>query len=105
MKIYIAGKITGDDRADVLQKFFNAENELKKQGHSVFVPCVLPDYPDVPHEDYMHICYAMIDICDAVFMLADWQQSPGARQELEYARDWKKEIIYQDPSTKEEQKQ
>lgn len=100
MKIYIAGKITGDDRCEVLQKFFKADSELKKQGHQTFVPCVLPDYPEVAHEDYMHICFAMIDICDAVYMLADWQQSPGARQELEYARDWKKEIIYQDPSTK-----
>lgn len=44
----------------------------------------------------------MIDVCDAVYMLSDWQQSKGARQELQYAADTRKEIAYQDESTKEE---
>lgn len=100
MKVYAAGKITGLPRSAVLEKFEKAKTLLESQGHEVFVPCILPDYPDVSREDYLHICFAIIDVCDAVYMLADWQQSPGARQELEYARDWKKEIIYQDPSTK-----
>lgn len=90
MKIYIAGKVSGLERQSVLQKFEKASEELKKEGHHPFVPCVLPDYDDVPHQDYLHICYAMIDICDAVYMLSDWQQSTGARMELQYAADWKK---------------
>lgn len=101
MKIYIAGKVSGLDRQNVLQKFENASNELKKEGHHPFVPCVLPDYDDVPHQDYLHICYAMIDICDAIYMLSDWQQSKGARMELQYAADHRKEILYEDPKTKE----
>jgi hypothetical protein len=44
----------------------------------------------------------MIDICDAIYMLRDWQQSKGARLELQYAADWKKDIYYQDPATIEE---
>ena len=101
MKIYIAGKITGLDRKSLLDKFEAARNELVAQGHSVFIPTVLPEYGDVPHEDYMHICYAMIDICDAVYMLSDWQQSKGARMECQYASDWRKEILYQDEVTRE----
>ena len=54
------------------------------------------------HEDYMHICYAMIDVCDAVYMQKDWQQSKGARMELQYAKDWKKQIIYEDETTRED---
>lgn len=99
MKIYIAGKVSGLDRQGVLQKFEKASEELKKEGHHPFVPCVLPDYDDVPHQDYLHICYAMIDICDAVYMLSDWQQSTGARMELQYAADWKKKLLYQDSNT------
>lgn len=102
MKIYIAGKISGLDREAMILKFEAAAAKLKAQGHSVFIPSVLPAYDDVPHEDYLHICYAMIDICDAVYMLADWQSSTGARMELQYAADWQKEILYEDESTKEE---
>ena len=101
MKIYIAGKISGLDREAMILKFEAAAAKLKAQGHSVFIPCVLPAYDDVPHEDYLHICYAMIDICEAVFMLSDWQQSKGARMELQYAADHRKEILYEDPGTKE----
>lgn len=101
MKIYVAGKVTGVDKGELNVKFASASIHLKKQGHETFVPCVLPDYPDVPHSDYMHICYAMIDVCDAIYMLYDWQKSKGARMELQYACDHRKEIMYQDEATKE----
>ena len=101
MKVYIAGKITGLDRKSVLDKFEAARKELAAQGHSVFVPTVLPEYGDVPHEDYMHVCYAMIDICDAIYLLDDWQDSEGARDECQYAADLRKKIIYEDEATRE----
>lgn len=99
MKIYIAGKITGLPRNEVDAKFEEAKERLVAQGHSVFVPTILPEYSDVSHEDYLHIDFAMIDVCDAIYMLADWQKSIGARKELQYAADWRKEIIYQDKAT------
>ena len=99
MKIYIAGKISGLPRNEVDAKFEEAKERLVAQGHSVFIPTVLPEYSDVPHSDYLRICYAMIDVCEAVYMLKDWQTSKGARQELQYAADWRKEIIYQDNAT------
>ena len=101
MKIYIAGKITGMERAETVAKFEKARAALAAQGHSVFVPTVLPECDDVPHEDYLHICFAMIDICDAIYMLSDWQQSIGARHECQYAADWGKRILYQDEATRE----
>lgn len=101
MKIYVAGKITGLDRSEVEMKFAKAKIKLIKDGHSVFIPTVLPVYEDIPHEDYLHICYSMIDVCDAVFLLDNWQKSIGARKELQYASDWGKQIIYEDVSTKE----
>lgn len=101
MKIYVAGKISGLPRKEVDLKFEKARAELTAEGNSVFVPTVLPEYNDVPHDDYMRICYAMIDVCDAVYMLPDWRTSKGARMELQYAADWRKEIIYADISTRE----
>lgn len=99
MKIYIAGKITGLPRDEVEAKFEAAQERLIAMGHSVFIPTILPEYADVSHEDYLHIDFAIIDICDAVYMLRDWQQSKGARKELQYAADFRKEIIYEDKTT------
>ena len=97
MKIYIAGKISGLNRSNVIQKFEAAQKSLSKKGHQVFIPCVLPAYEEVSHEDYLHICYAIIDVCDAVYMLSDWQQSEGARLEYEYAIEKKKQIFFSKP--------
>jgi hypothetical protein len=102
MKIYIAGKITGESRTSVAEKFASAMCKLKSAGYLPFNPSVLPDYEDVDHADYMHICYAMIDVCDAIYMLKDWQTSAGARAELQYACEWRKEIMYEDDNTREE---
>lgn len=102
MKVYIAGKITGESRASVAEKFSNAMCKLKLAGHLPFNPSVLPDYEEVDHEDYMHVCYAMIDVCDAIYMLKDWQASAGARAELQYEAEWKKKIMYEDENTREE---
>ena len=101
MKVYIAGKITGLDREVTNAKFDYAKQFLEQQGHEVLIPTVLPVLTSMSQENYMHICFAMIDVCDAVFMLSDWQQSIGARMELQYAADHRKEILYEDLTTKE----
>ena len=102
MKFYIAGKVTGLEKDDMFKKFFESRKLLKKDGHLVMSPAVLALNEGFEHEDYMHICYAMIDVCDAVYMQKDWQQSKGARMELQYAKDWKKQIIYEDETTRED---
>lgn len=101
MKIYIAGKVTGENESDVQNKFFSAKIPLIKQGHKVMSPAVLTTNAGFEHGEYIHICYAMIDVCDAIYMLSDWQKSKGARMELQYACDHQKEIMYQDEATKE----
>jgi len=102
MKIYIAGKISGLERKDIDEKFETAKAEFLKSGHQVFIPSVLPAYDEVSHEEYLHICYAMIDICDAIYMLKDWQKSMGARLELQYAADHRKKLLYEDSDTIED---
>ena len=102
MKVYVAGKITGCDRKKTVAKFEAAKEWLESQGHEVLVPTILPQLESMSQDDYLHICYAMIDCADCIYMLNDWQHSQGARKELQYASDWRKEIIYQDKMTVED---
>ena len=103
MRIYIAGKITGLEDNIVSYKFKESFLNLRSKGYSVITPAVLLGFKGFEHEEYMHICYAMIDVCDAVFMQKDWQNSKGARMELQYAADHQKEIFYEDEHTREEE--
>lgn len=102
MKIYIAGKITGEDENAVFNKFASAKVRLENSGELVMSPHVLLEDRGFEHGDYMHICYAMIDVCDAIFVLKDWQKSKGARMELQYACDHQKRIFYEDNRTQED---
>ena len=81
MKVYIAGKITGD--ANARDKFWEAEKQLQANPDTVVLnPSVLP--PFMQREDYMRICFAMIDTADIVMLLDDWMDSPGAKLEKAY---------------------
>ena len=68
-------------------------------------PAVLASNDVFEHSDYMHVCLAMIDVCDAVYMQKDWRNSKGARMELQYARKCKNKIFYEDESTREDSEQ
>lgn len=102
MKVYVAGKVTGLPNSEVFRKFNGSVRTLKEGGHAVMSPAVLVLNDGFGHEDYMHVCYAMIDVCDAVFMQRDWRDSEGARMEREYATDRRKRIIYEDESTRDD---
>lgn len=91
-KIYIAGKITGDK--NYKKKFESAEIDLWTKGYSVMNPARLGG--GFEHKEYMHICYAMIDVCDSIYMLKGWRESVGAVMEYTYARKNNKEIVRQE---------
>lgn len=80
MKIYIAGKITGE--SNYKAKFKEAEHKLKAEGHIVLNPAELPE--GMAKEDYMRICFAMIEVADKVCFLPGWYGSDGARLEYDY---------------------
>ena len=90
-KIYIAGKITGLPNYKVY--FDLAEKELKKQGHIVVNPSVLP--VGLVYDDYMNICTAMLKACNTIYMLKNWKDSTGATIEHQIAVVSGEEIIYQ----------
>ena len=93
MKVYIAGKVSGLSDREVFEKFYKSAEKLKGQGHTVMSPAVLNLNKGF---DYMHICFSMIDVCDAVYMQKDWQESKGAKMELEYATKNTKTIIHEE---------
>lgn len=91
MKIYIAGKITGDER--YYEKFRAVHNRLELLGHVVLNPAELPE--GLRRAEYMRVCFAMIDCAEAVLLLRGWMDSPGARIEAAYANYVGKEVHYE----------
>lgn len=89
MKVYIAGKITGDTQFKA--KFKSIQQKLEKEGYIVLNPAQLPAGMD--YEDYMDICFAMLDVSDAIYLLDDYKDSPGALRELSRAKRKSKKII------------
>lgn len=90
-KVYVAGKISG--LANYKEIFRNAEIQLKAKGHQVMNPAILGE--GFEYKSYMPICLAMLEACDTVFMLNNWQDSKGAKVEHEYAKLQGKNIVYQ----------
>lgn len=85
MKIYIAGKITGDPNYKA--KFQRAEKKLRDLGHSVMNPAWICASPEFDWEDYMKVSKAMQKVCEATVLLPDWYESRGAREEYRRARN------------------
>ncbi len=80
MKVYIAGKISGDRRYKA--KFREAARRLEARGHVVLSPAILPE--GLEQADYMRICLAMLDSADMAVFLPDFRESSGAVVEWGY---------------------
>ena len=90
MKVFLSGKITGDE--NYRAKFQAAADVLTAKGFTVLNPAILPDGFTV--SEYMKMGLAMLDCADVVYMLSDWKESRGATIEHEYAYYGGKEIKY-----------
>lgn len=119
MKIYISGKIGSDVVSkDTREKFTRAEEKLKAEGWEVFNPaseewqnhlhvrykedskCYQPYIDGKGMPDFY--TYALmrdlmaLSVKDAIYMLSDYQDSPGALAELAFARAIGIDVIYED---------
>lgn len=96
-KIYIAGKITGDE--GYREKFRRAAETVSGMGCIPLNPAEQPE--GMAAQDYMRMCFAMIDIADAVLFLPDWRGSPGAMLEKVLAgrllAEWKERKVPRTP--------
>lgn len=93
MKIYIAGRTTGNPHYKA--QFKATQTMLQEAGHTVLNPAELPE--GIKPADYMRICFAMLETADVVFFQRGWEVSKGAKLEYDYARYIGKDVITVDP--------
>lgn len=89
MKIYLAGKITGDPYYK--EKFNRFERDLKRV-FDVINPANNPE--GLSKAEYMRLSFAMIDSADAVLFLPGWTESMGARLEHQHCEYTGKKVLY-----------
>lgn len=91
MKVYIAGRITGDENYKA--KFEAAERYIKRMHDDIVLnPAILP--AGMKPADYMRICFAMLDTADIVVFLPDFKESKGAMLEHTWCKYTGKPIFY-----------
>lgn len=94
MKVYIAGKVTGEKIGDVFVKFAAASYQFQRKGHEVVNPLRITSQ-SWSWEKCMKVCINALTGCDAIFMLKDWKESKGAKFEHQTAEVCGIKIIYQ----------
>lgn len=92
MKVYISGKISNLPYQQAKEKFIKAEFILHRKGYKTINP-VRIIHPDTPRHVAMKGCLLQLLDCDAIYMLSDWEQSPGAILEYEVAKQCGLRII------------
>lgn len=96
MKIQICGKVTGERDEENWRKMEAAEKMLFAAGAGVVINPrrIVKDW-DTPWERAMDICrMSIIEDANALWMLEDWQQSRGARDEHRLAKKLGRRIFY-----------
>src|SRR5574344_260116 len=100
MRIYISGKITGDENYE--KKFAEKEQELK----NIFPKCKIINPVKISKKvqrliknpsmaDYMKADIKKLMKCNVIYMLNDYSDSRGAKAELEIAKVLSIKIVYE----------
>jgi hypothetical protein len=85
VKIYISGKI-GNLPDRNIPKFEEAERLIRALGYEPVNPHKLDHSGHgKTWEEYMHVDLAALKECDAIYVLDDWKDSPGAKVEVRMA--------------------
>lgn len=100
VKIYISGPITGVD--GFMEHFAEVDNELTACGYYVINPAkVNSGMPlNTSWEDYMRLSFCMLDMCDAIYMLSNWEASRGAVMEYYRAVRAGKRVAFHTPQVR-----
>ena len=97
MKIYISGAITNNP--NYKEDFERAEDYLQREYPSADIinPALVNSFlpKSTTYEDYMKMCFCMLDMCDSICMLKGWEKSCGANRELGCAIAKKKTVFYE----------
>lgn len=90
MKVYLAGKITGDPNYKAKFRKYAAQYERVA---TVLNPADNPE--GMSNADYANLSIAMINAADYVVFLPDWVESRGAMIEHDYCLYIGKRITYE----------
>lgn len=93
--VYISGKITGTD--DYLQRFEAAENHLNNMDIlDIINPAKVNSFlPELSYSQYIKMSLCMLEMCDTIYMLKNWENSVGAKLEWEFAKANNYKIMYE----------
>lgn len=96
MKVYICGKISGLPTEQVKAKFNMAEKQVEAFGHEPVNPLKNGLDDSFPWERHLVVdLETLICECDGIYLLTDWEDSPGARIEEKVAQETGKEMFFQ----------
>ncbi len=96
-RIYISGKITNNPH--YFKEFMAAERHLIRKGYdSIVNPARIGlQFPaDYSHPDYMKVCLAALETCEAIYLLSNYKNSIGALLEERKALQLGLKTIYQE---------
>lgn len=107
MKVYISGKIGEEVLSEATrEKFAEAEKLLQSRGFETFNPTtsglgrhaesIAKAEGTTFYEEIMVLDIIKLKECDAIYMLADFLSSPGAKAEHALAIAFKKKVYYAD---------
>lgn len=85
-RIYISGKISGEEEAACRAKFQTVQERLENRGFEVINPLELVGDWNADRYEALSKCLIALQHCDALYMLPDWKDSEGARLEACFAR-------------------
>ncbi|HPI31109.1 MAG: hypothetical protein BWY70_01813 [Bacteroidetes bacterium ADurb.Bin408] len=84
LRVYIAGKVTGEPPLECNQKFGKAELLLTSMGMQAINPLsFIPS--DAEWHQAMKLCIRSLITCDFIYLLPDWKESEGAKLEAAIA--------------------
>lgn len=89
--LFLSAKITGDP--EYQEKFEHVTAYLQKLGYDVMNPAVLPE-TGFTHSQYMHVTFAMQDVCEISCFMPDRIESGGAIMEFVRAIIKRKIILF-----------
>ena len=99
MKVYISGKITGLSEEEYTANFNKVEEYLQSLGHDTLNPVKQTNAIQsvtpwkLEYEEMMGHCLIALGSCDAIYLMKNWVDSPGAKYEKDTATSQGKIII------------
>lgn len=98
--LYLSGPITGT--SDYIARFARAQTRMEHNWDVINPAAVIYQLPPLHYETIMKIDLQLLDICDAIYMMAGWRDSHGAWREYQYAKEQKLILLFESEEDRNE---